>query len=508
MTRHPGLALALGAALLSACAAAAAGPEPEAPAEGRVTLLYTNDMHAAFLPRANRDKGSGILAIDAAVRRVRAEVPHALLVDAGDVLSGHPVSNVEFEGAAGGALYRMLALVGYDLLGLGNHDFDNGLDNLGRLLKLAGRPVVCANLSREGGAPLFPGVEATRVIEVGGLRVGFVGLVLEKLKGTTGRDNTVGVEVEAPLAAARRHLAALDAASDLVVAVSHQGLEEDAALAAALPGIDVILAGHDHRWTEEPRRVGDTLIVQAGSDMRAVGRLDLVVRGDRVVESRNELLALPPDEAGAGPELRQLVASLRERLDEELGVEIGELAEPWTRSYYGESSLGNWVTDAFRAATGADVAFMNSGGLRKDHPAGVITLGSAMEIVPFRNDLCTFTVTGAELEAICRRNAWSAATEDHGILQVGGVAYAWRPTGPDAVEVTQVTVNGEPLDPARSYTCATSDFVLFDQPEKYLGLVPARREHGYLHVQDVFIDAVRRQRRIAPATAGRIRRLP
>lgn len=509
MTLQPRWAIALSVVLFTACTTASAGPKtdaPEAPTGGRrLTLLYTNDMHAAFLSGANRGKGSGILAIDAAARAVRAEGGNVLMVDAGDVLSGHPVSAIEFEGVTGGALYRMVNLVGYDVLGLGNHDFDNGFETLGKLLKIADRPVVCANLTRADGSPLFPGIEPTRIVEIGGLKVGFMGLVLEKLKGTTARENTVDVVVESPIEAARRHLAALDAATDLIVVIAHEGLDADEELVRAVPGIDVIIAGHDHHRTEQPHRVGDTLIVEAGSDMRALGRLDLVVADDRVKSSHNHLITLPSDESGAGPELHELVAGLHERLDAELGVEIGHLDEAWRRNYYGESNLGDWVTDVFREATGAEVGFVNSGGLRKDHPAGTITLGSAMSIVPFRNDVCTFQVTGAQLKAICQHNAWAAAVEDHGILQVSGVAYTWRKVGEDQAEVVSVTVNGEPVDDARTYTCATSDFVVFDQPDKYLGLVPEQREHGYQHVQEVFIAAVRRQKRIAVATEGRIR---
>lgn len=517
-SRHCWL-LTLGALLLAA-APACAGPDgngdggeakPEGPS-GKLTLLYTNDMHAAFLPRKTKKpspSGSGILAIDAAVRKVRAETPHTILIDAGDVLSGHPVSTMEHEGVQGGALFDMLRMVDYDVLGLGNHDFDNGLDTLGKLIARSGRKVACGNVTRTDGGVLFPAVAPYHIFKRGDLRVGVIGLVLPKLKATTGRSNTEGLEVEAPLAAAKRLVAEVDPKTDVIVVILHEGVDEGIALGKAVPGIDVVVTGHDHQWTRAPRKAGEALVVQAGSEMRTLGRLNLEIAGDKVVRSHNDLLRLPADGQGAGEELTTFVGGLRERLGKELGIVLADLEQPWTRNYYGESSLGDWVADAIRAHAKAEVGLINSGGLRKNLAAGKVTTGDMMEIVPFRNYVCSFSVTGAQLRKICRHNAWSAVKEDHGILQISGVSYTYKKVeGEQVVELLSVKVGGEDVVDDRVYTCATNDFILFDQPEKYMGLVPEKREHGFALVQDVLIEAVRKQKRIASGTEGRITQAP
>ncbi len=486
--------------------------EPRNVAGTRITVLYTTDTHARYEPQTRDGLSTGgTLAIDAQVRRVRAQEPNVLLVDSGDVLSGHPVSNLAYpadHGAQGGALYEMMNLIGYDVMELGNHDFDNGQENLHKLIQGSRFPILCANVDREDGSPLFPEVKPYVILEKAGVRIGLMGLLLEDLKRTTARQNTVGLRTHPVAEAARRLVAELDPQTDLIFALSHQGWDLDIKLAEEVPGMDVIFGGHEHRLVSNPRKVGGTLVCEAGAYMEAVGRMDIVVGNDAIASWQNSLLPLPHDPTAAGPELVALTSQITEQLGAELNQTIGQLATPWRRNYHGESNEGNWIAGAFAQAAGASIGFVNSGSLRKDLDVGPITVGDAMEIMPFQNTICAFSVTGEQLKRICKHNAWAAATQDHGILQVSGVSYSYRVLpGGGNVELLTCTAQGQDVVPDAIYRCVTLDFILFDQPEKYLGFVPENREHLYLPIQEVLIAAIKRQGRVASSVENRIQRV-
>ena len=319
--------------------------------EKKLTVLFTNDSHAGYQPVEKDGKSNGgILAIDGAVRSVRAEGGAVLLLDAGDVLSGHPVSNMDFEGIEGGALFQMMNLVGYDAVDVGNHDLDNGQEDLAKLAKLARFALLSANLVREDGSPVFPEIVPSRIFERGGLKIGVFGLILEKVARTTAARNTAGLRVLPQVETARRMVAELDPQTDLIVALCHEDEEDVRALVKAVPGIDVVIAGHQHTTLERPLEIGSTLVCRAGANFRQLGRLDLVARDDRVVSHEHRILRPAHEPEKAGPELREFVGSIKETLDVVLDVPIGTLEKSWSRNYYGESNLGDWVAGALARA--------------------------------------------------------------------------------------------------------------------------------------------------------------
>lgn len=478
----------------------------EAPSgTGALTILYTNDIHAHFEPKQGKEGPSGgFLALDAQVRQVREKRPSVLLLDAGDTISGHPITYEVHQGVQGGAITAMMNLVGYDAMELGNHDFDNGQPALRGMIELARFQMLCANLATEEGQPFHPRVKPYQVFERGGAKIGVFGLILENLKRTTARENTVGLNVQALAPVARKMIAELDPQTDLIVCLSHQGSDEDLELARAVPGIDVIIGGHDHRAFPKPKKVGETLVCQAGSYLRTLGRLDLKVKDDRVASYFNRLLPLPPLPDKAGGELKQLVEVYQTKLNARLKAPIGKLELPWRRDYYGESNLGDWVADAFVKATGADFGLVNSGSLRTDLAAGTITVGDVMEIMPFKNMLCNFRVSGAELRRICERNAWAAVNRAHGVLQVAGLRYRYQETEDGKVEVLSVKLGEKDVQDDAHYTGVCVDFIVFDQPDKYFGFAPSERKRLEIVAHDALVEEVKRQATITPKRDDRI----
>jgi 2',3'-cyclic-nucleotide 2'-phosphodiesterase (5'-nucleotidase family) len=473
-----------------------------------VTLLHTNDIHGAYQARPaawleGNPLNGGFRALAGAVATLRAEGP-ILLVDDGDLMAGTPLTTVERHGVPGGGAMEFMNALGYDAMALGNHELDLGQEACLGLLEMAEFPVLCANLvDRETGDLFAPA--AHLLVERAGIKVAFFGLILDDLAEVVAAGPLRGLDVRPVVETARAEVERLDPESDLLIALTHQGLEPSRELARQVPGIDVIVAGHDHRRTEEPIVESGVLIVETGSSLEHLGRLDLKVAGDRVVDHRFQLLDLP---ASAMAEAPAAVDELHDEIDgviqAEYGQVVGELVEPLVRDSSGESNIGNWVTDAMREAAGADFAVTNSSGIRADVEAGPLTRLEIQAIAPFPNVLSTFRASGEELLVFARMNARkSLGLERRGrsIVQVSGIAYSYGPDG----EIHELMVGGEQVEPGGSYLGATNDYVLFSQAEKYLGFVPAETERTSQIIFDVLCEAATRTTPIAARVEGRIR---
>ncbi|MDP2361387.1 MAG: bifunctional UDP-sugar hydrolase/5'-nucleotidase [bacterium] len=476
-----------------------------------LTILHVNDLHTRYLPEEaawSREDPKpligGMVALQDAVARERAASEAVLVLDAGDWLTGTPLSEVEAAGVEGGAFLQMMNAVGFDASTIGNHDFDNGVAALEQLIALAEFPVVSANLARNG-VPLAPAPWV--VLERGGLRVGVVGLILEDLADEISPALMAGIEVRPVAEAARAAVVALDPVTDFLILLTHQGWQADSLLATRVEGVDLIVGGHSHTRLREPRLVNGVLVAQAGSYARDLGRIDLMVEHDRVVSHQGRLIPLyERDVASPDPVLAGQVAHHRQQIDAEYAVVVGRAAQALGRSYYLESPLGNWMCDALRGLTDADVALLNSGGLRADLAAGPIMKLDIKQILPFRNTIALFNCTGVELLTILRTNAEASLRETQGILQLSGVACTYR-DGAQGAELVEVRVGGRAVDPAAIYHVATADYVL-SLADKYLGFTPTQpkeREGTLFTAVCAWLEA---HPEVIPPVGGRFTRLP
>ncbi len=478
MTLRP-WALALVLVVPLACAPKAVEPGlPEAP--GTLTILHTNDLHGHFLPEPaewmdGRPPLGGFARLDAEVDHLRANRPRkgVLLLDGGDQLTGTPLSDLVVDGSKGGAMHRFFDLLDYDAWAVGNHEFDKGLDNLMAYAGASPMVTLSANLrSPDGVSPLLPNQEFSHVFERGGLKVGVIGATTDSLKGLMSREDYGRLLLLKVEDAVRAEVARLDPVTDLIVVLSHIGLDSDERLARAVPGIDLIVGGHSHTRLYEASRVGETWIVQAGSYCRTLGVVDLVVSDDRIADFRYELRELRPETAPGDPseEVVTITRSYQEQLDTVFGEIVAEAPALLGRDYHSESALGRWITDALREAAGTDIGMYNGGGIRSDIAAGPVTKGAIFNVFPFGNELQTFEIRGADLQNVVLRNVIAEHDEKRGFLPLSGVSWTWRVRN-GAPELLEVRVGASPLDLERIYTVATNSYVA-EQWEKHLGVPP------------------------------------
>lgn len=475
----------------------------------KITILHTNDIHGSYLPGIaawETDKPSigGFDALNYYVKQERAKSARSLLLDAGDLMTGTLICDMEYRGAYGGALIEMMNMIGYEGWEFGNHDFDKSASNLRKLIGLAQFPVFCANFTNDGR---YFTHDPCHIYNCDSLRVGVIGITYHLMAGMAPPEKLEGFISTDPIAAVNEAVAEIDSLTDLIIVLSHLGIENDRELAKNTRGVDLIIGGHSHTRLEQPEVVNGVLIAQTGSNCRNLGELDLVVAGDSIMTYSGRLIPLYTKNIVSDSALAALIDSFKADIDKSYGVVIAELKQPWETQYRAESNIGDWLTDAMRLELKTDVAFLNSGGIRKNLPAGPVTKMDIHEILPFDNKLVTFQLTGAQLIQIALHNIGLEQDSYQGSLQVAGLTYAWK-VGDSGPELVEVMVNGALLKPEKTYSVATIDYVALSNGEKYFGFIPQAVSNADRALTELILESVEKAKIIDSRIEGRARKLP
>jgi 2',3'-cyclic-nucleotide 2'-phosphodiesterase (5'-nucleotidase family) len=469
-----------------------------------LTLLHFNDIHGQLEPYEDPRDGTergGIARLAAAVTEVRAEDPSrpVVLLFAGDLLQGTLTSSL-FLGVPDVVL---LGRMGVDAAVMGNHELDYGQEVFRHLTEEAKFPFLSANVASDPEPlPVLPSVVIKRPDAP---RVAVLGLTTPELTTATHPRNIEGISVEEPVAVARRLVPALRDEADLVVVLSHLGMADDRRLAASVPGIDLIVGGHNHNLYEQPVFVENVPIVQAGERGGWLGRMDFRCREGRLGGSDYTLIpigAASREDAEIAAEVRGITLDAELELDTEVGFSTQELSAWRELIRREEAPFANFVADLAREITLADVALLNGGGFRASIPAGPVTLKSIYQAFPFRNELVLGDLTGAQLLAALERSAALDPSDNPGgFLQVSGVRYRIADG-----RLASATIGGLPIDPVRGYRIVTSDF-LAAGGDGYgmLGEMTDPVMTGRL-ISDMVIEGFRTESPVSATTDGRIMR--
>ncbi|MCL1787318.1 MAG: bifunctional metallophosphatase/5'-nucleotidase [Defluviitaleaceae bacterium] len=427
--------------------------------EPTVTIFHTNDVHGRFLP-SNTAMGIATIAT------IYAETPNALLVDAGDTIHGLPFATIN----RGMDIVELMNAAGYDLFVPGNHDFNFGTDRLLELEAVADFDFIAANVIRDGEL-LFDDIA---IREINGITLGFFGLAHPNTPVLTNPTNVVGVSFTDPIEAARDAVERLQGMDvDVIIALAHLGSGARneyrvdgyaVAVAEAVAGIDLIIDGHSHSLHENGLLVGDTLIVQAGDHGNNLGRVDIFAIDGEITINASQITR---DEAvenfDADEDIQALIEEIQARQAEEMDVVVAYLPEQLDNEFIRsqEMPLGNLIADAIRWQTGTDIAFTNGGGIRDILPAGDVTKGDIISVLPFGNYVVTLEITPAILAA-AMENAVSALPGGGRFPQVSGFSFAFNPEAEAGERLVSITLNGEDLDltdDTTTFTIATNNFI-------------------------------------------------
>ncbi len=490
--------------------------------ESELTILYTNDIHAQVRPlkstwQGNETEMGGFPQIATLVKDIRKREAHVLLLSAGDVMTGPPISRL----TAGEAVFDLMNLMGYDAMCLGNHEFDQGWRNVVDRIYQAEFPVLGANVFYRNTD--IPFAMPCTIVEKGPVRIGIIGILGRKAALETINKRLVHeLEFRDQIAVLQEWIPRIRPHVDVLILLAHEGvagmqsttaeqdkqrrLDTDMNVAATVPGIDVLITGHAHRGVETPivvQPTGTLLVSTYGLGTR-LGYLKLTFDtvSHKIVFHEGELLPVLSNSILPDPAVESRLREWENRVEKISGEIIGQADIPLTRNYYGASPLGNLCADAFRKAAGTDICITNSGGLRADIPAGPITVGDVLAAYPFENPIVKMTLTGAQVLRLLEHGA----TFDYGMAQVSGLTVEFDPERPRGDRILSVQVNGKPLDMEKTYSVATSDY-LAEGGDAYTVFKEATDiQPAGAFCTEAMIDYIRRKGTITAETADRIRK--
>jgi 5'-nucleotidase len=425
------------------------GPRVEAP----VTFLQMNDVYT-MVPI---DGLGGLARVATQKQQLAAAGRTPYLVMAGDFL-GPSVASSVFKGEQ---MIAALNAAGLDLATLGNHEFDFGDDVLIERMKEARFEWVVSNVVDTNTGQPLGGAAPYLVKTFGALKVGFLGLCLDTEEITA--DKLKHSRIVDPLVAAAQYLPILKReGAAVIVAVTHLAFATDRALVEKFPEIDLVIGGHEHFLiTSTENR---TLISKAGSDAKALARIDVNRRPEGTVERFYELLpvtsAIPDD-----PRTAAVIASYESRLSSELENVVGTARVPLDgisqhlRS--AETNLGDVVADAMRAEAGADLVIINSGSIRGNRifPPGPLRRRTLIEMHPFDNVIVKLSMPGRVVLQALNAGMEKLPAAAGMFPQVSGMTLVVDAKAPPGDRVRDVRVNGQPLQMDRMYTVGIPDFI-------------------------------------------------
>lgn len=490
--------------------------ELTADADSDIIILYTNDVHCGI------DDNIGYAGLALYKEELEAETPYVTLIDAGDAIQGAPIGTL----SSGSYLIDIMNEVGYDLAVPGNHEFDYGME---RFLSLAEDLdcgyISCNFIDLSTDEPVF---DPYKLIEYGDTTIAFVGVCtpesFTKSTPTYFQDENGNYiygfcedETGEALYAQIQDSVddAVDEGADYIILVAHLGNEgtterwSSEAVIANTTDIDVVIDGHSH---EEYNRIltnkdgNEVILTQTGTKLANIGKLTIESDGtitaelvpevpasesastpaDATAPDATPAVAAEPEEPAknVSPEIdafiKNIQAQYSEMLEEVLGttdilltVNDEETGERAVRN--AETNLGDFCADAFRDQTGADIAFMNGGGIRSNIEVGDITYNDLLTVFPYNNTLCVAEVTGSQIRDALEMASKNYPEESGGFLQVSGISYTIDSSIPSSVQmddkgnftgvsgeyrVTDITVNGEALDLEKIYTLASHNYML------------------------------------------------
>ena len=450
-----------------------------------ITILHTNDVHCDY------EKYAKVATLHKSAD---------LLVDAGDHVQGGVIGTL----SKGEYIVDIMNYLKYDAAVPGNHEFDYGMDQFLHIAKdLAKYPYISANFTGKDGTPYF---DAYKMFEVKGVKVAFVGVCTPETftkstptyfqdangnyifgfcEGNNGADLYKAVQSAIDAAKA--------AGADYVIGLGHLGIDEQSSpwmskeVIANTTGFDAFIDGHSHSTFSETikdKSGKEVVFEQTGTKLANVGKL--TIKTDGTITHENVDLSAVEEDADA----KAYIAGITEKFDALQKKVVAKTTVTLTTKgadgkravRSAETNLGDLCADAYRLLLGADVAFVNGGGVRADINAGDITYGDIINVHPFGNSACLVEVTGQQLKEALELGSAAYPGESGGFLQVSGLTYTINADIPSSVvkndksefvkvdgayRVSDIMVGGQPLDVNKTYTLASHNYMLKDAGDGY-----------------------------------------
>ena len=480
----------------------------------RVTILHVNDVYQ-FTPVEGGKRG-GLARLLTLKKEAIAENPNTLFTLGGDTLS----PSVETRTYKGSQMIDAWNAVGLDYAVLGNHEFDIKTVDLLARIKESKFTWLGANVIDTKTKKIFADTPPYVIREIGGVKIGFIGLLLPETKQTSSMEDSLTVTDYCATAKKLVREMRVRKKVNAVVGITHLFMAQDKKLAACAD-FDLILGGHEHTLLQSSSN--GTPIFKMTADARELGKFNLNFNAKtKRLESFDWEIIPVTDAIADAPEFAPIFEKYRGLL-EQLSVRIGatsvELDALSQSVRQKETNIGNFVADSYRDAVKADIGFVNGGSIRADltYQPGPLTKRDVLSILPFNNPIIKIQVSGKLLKQILEHSvARSGPGEDNEpgrFAQVSGVRFKYDSTKSVGSRIVGLSLdNSELVDDTSQYTIATSDFLYSRGGDGYTMLKNGKLLTDAVTApkdSDVFEAAIKNSPNstISPKLEGRIVRL-
>ena len=485
--------------------------------EVTVTLLFTNDVESAYDPieafwLEDMEMIGGIAEMATLIDELRESEPNVFLFDSGDIFTGALAKMTQGELA-----FELMIAMGYDAMAIGNHEFEYGPEVFAWQKNRAPFPVLGANFFYKDTD--HPYAQAHAIIERNGIRIGVIGIMGQDAVTAILPAHIESLDVTDPEPAVQRSIDELRESVDLIVLLTHQGktapmqtdaesdprlhrgIEADIRLAGAVDGADILFGGHSDSGTPEAvvHPQTGTLIMQTYGQATHLGYLQVTLgKESREIRSYDgKLIPVDPNRWEPSRSIVDKLTRYREMYPELFTI-IGKTDSIITRRYIEESDMGNLFADVFVSVTGADMGFIQSGGLRKDLPRGEIRKVDILDVHPFLNTLVVKRMSGDQI----RRAIEQSLTLERGLLQVSGLQVRYDLSRPGGDRIVSLEHGGRAISPDQVYTVATSSF-LGRGGDLYSSFAESEKIEDLGLVSDILIDYFKRNQVVSTPLRGR-----
>ncbi len=492
-------------------------------AESKVTLLHFSDYHSHAVPYFSEHSPdqAGIARAVAYAKSLRATAKNVLVLGGGDMLNlGTPAwSDKYYKTCTDWTWWNDIVSV----MAFGNHDADYGWDAFMACRAKTTYPILSGNLLDGGGRPLLSdGGRAYVVRQVGDLKIGIFALSGPDFPRLVKASNLPpGAQFGDGIAAAQKIVATLREQERVhaVIFIGHQDRETDFAMAAAVPGIDVILGTHSHYKGPLQQIPGTaTWFISPFQYLNYLSQVSLTFRGTSLLRVEGSLVRMDSDKS-ADPLLAWEVGRMQQSLESDpafadrfqrIGEAAVELDVEGIES--SEAVLGNFALDVLRSAPAvrAHALFTTASSFRASIPPGTIRMEDYLTALPYKNRVLTFQLTGAQLQAVLDYGVSKRGSDNFGVTS--GLRYRISkstPTGPSRdVQVVRDPAASPPvyeaLQPSATYTVAATDYVaLVAGGYSDLFKVASPTDTGAI-VNDLLIEYIRKNSPVRSARDGRV----
>lgn len=449
-----------------------------------LTIVHTNDVHAHLLPSDMKlqdcevnqtDCYGGYARIKSIIDGVRQSAEKTLVLDAGDRFSG----SVFYTLRKSEDITPLTQQLGYDVLTLGNHEFDDGLGELAKFTEGISAPIVSANVSFPTHPMLNKRVVPSVILNKDGLRIGVIGALSEDTKSETAKAQDVDIF---PVIHAVQQEAEklIQQGINVLIALTHIGIDEDKKLALAVPQLDIIVGAHSHTLLSNddtettvqgpyPIEISHndgnkTLIVTSGIAGHHVGILNASFdKQGRITSYTGDTVRLD-DASASDDKIARQINAVAQQIDKIINEPIMNTRQnihlTGEGRFCSESCyVGEFLTDMLKQRVDdADIVLLNAGGIRAGLPRGQLSFKHIASAYPFDSTGVLIQMTGAELKSYLEYGLQKYVPDDrtNAFLQIAGGAYTFSPI---TKTISSLTVHGKAVEAQKTYTVLIPSFM-------------------------------------------------